>query len=35
MLVSGGLEVPAGYTSLSDSTVATLKRDLRIVTRAL
>jgi len=35
MLVSGGLEVPAGYTSLDDSTVATLKRDLRIVTHTL
>jgi glutamine amidotransferase len=35
MLVSGGHDVPAGYKSLDDGTVAALTRDLRIVTHTL
>jgi predicted glutamine amidotransferase len=35
MLVSGGHEVPSGYETLSEGSVATLSRDLRIKTHAL
>ena len=35
MLVSGGNDVPKGYQTLADSTVATLNRDLRLSTHAL
>jgi hypothetical protein len=35
MLVSGGHDVPAGYTALPDSTLAIVSHDLEVRTHAL
>ena len=35
MFVSGGQDVPKGYETLADGTVATLSRDLKLATHPL